>query len=400
MNKIWLITKTTYRQSVRSGYFLVLTLALPVLMVIAGAVPFLSDGDEGVIPLVGYVDQSELLAPVQEIQLDEALVRFEGFDSLEEAQAAYQRAEISGYMQIPAGYFAGEAIRYFSDKEPSALLTEGLVAFMRQSILPDAPEWALERLEDPADRVFVALSSGEQVSDGLPMILRFVVPLALAIFLGLTLVFTTGQMGIAVVREKDQRAMEILISSLEPSQLIVGKVLGISLVGLTQMAVWGIGAVIGVGLFFADQISLAGISIPWEAVLWAVLLGVPGYLVYAVVASGLGIIAGDSQQAQQLAGIFGIFGVSPLWLIGALLNAPDGATAIGLTLFPLTAPAIALIRMAMTEVPLWQLLASLAILIASLLAATWAVARIFRAAMLMYGQALSPRGILRALRQA
>jgi ABC-2 type transport system permease protein len=74
--------------------------------------------------------------------------------------------------------------------------------------------------------------------------------------------------------------------------------------------------------------------------------------------------------------------------------------AVGLTLFPLSAPMIALFRMALTDVPLWQLATSLGILIISLIGSVWFVARIFRAAMLMYGQSLNPRQILRALREA
>jgi ABC-2 type transport system permease protein len=130
------------------------------------------------------------------------------------------------------------------------------------------------------------------------------------------------------------------------------------------------------------------------------LLGIPGYFLYAVTAAGLGIIAGDTQQAQQLAGFLGFIGMSPLWLAGVLLEAPNSATAVGLSLFPFTGPIFSLFRMSLTEVPLWQLVTCFGILVLSLLAGIWAVTRIFRAAMLMYGQALRPREIWRALKQA
>jgi ABC-2 type transport system permease protein len=74
--------------------------------------------------------------------------------------------------------------------------------------------------------------------------------------------------------------------------------------------------------------------------------------------------------------------------------------ALGLTWFPLTAPVIALFRMALSQVPAWQLGVSLAILMASLVASIWLVARIFRAAMLLYGQSLRPRQVWQVLRQA
>jgi ABC-2 type transport system permease protein len=134
--------------------------------------------------------------------------------------------------------------------------------------------------------------------------------------------------------------------------------------------------------------------------LWAVLLGFPGYLLYAVIAAGIGVVAGDTQQAQQLAGFLGFFGLLPMWFAGTVVEAPNSPAAVGLSLFPLTGPIFSLLRMTFTRVPLWQLLASLGLILVSLAAAVWAVTRVFRAAMLLYGQTFGPRQILRALRQS
>lgn len=400
MRKIWLIATTTYKQRVRSGSFLILTLALPALMVIAGAIPLISLGRSGALPVIGTVDLTGQLTPVEEVQVEDQTLRLNAYDNPDQAREAFRQGEIEGYLVIPAGYFEGQQPQYYAEEAPNAYLTEGLRIFMRRAMLPQASDWELRRLEDPTNRTFVAISSGEQVQEGPGLIVRFATPAALAILLGLALLFTSSQMGAAVVREKDQRAMEMVITSLRPSQLVAGKVLGMSLLSLTQIAVWGFGAVIGVGLLLAGQIDLASLSIPWGALIWAVLLGVPGYFLYATIASGIGIIAGDSQQAQQLAGFLGFLGLAPLYFAGVLLEAPNSAAAVGLTLFPLTAPMFALLRMALTEVPTWQLASSFTILLVSLGAGIWAVARIFRVAMLMYGQALRPSEIVRALRQA
>ncbi|MEJ2265958.1 MAG: ABC transporter permease [Anaerolineales bacterium] len=400
MKKIWLIAKTTYKQRLRSGTFLILTFALPVLMVIAGAIPFISNMRGDALPPVGYVDQTGQLAPPGQVRVEDQTLQLKSYENPDQARDAYQAGEIAGYLVIPEGYFEGQGTRYYAGEAPNEYLTEGLRIFMRLAMLPDAPDWALQRLADPANRTFVALDSGEQMQEGIGLIFRFAAPAGLAILLALALLFTSSQMGAAVVREKDQRAMEMIITSLKPSQLIAGKVMGMSLLSLTQIAVWGFGALIGVGLLLAGQVDLGNISVPWGALLWAVLLGVPGYFLYAVIASGIGIIAGDSQQAQQLAGFLGFLGMAPLWIAGALLNAPNSGLAVALTLFPLTGPILALLRMALTEVPLWQLGASFGLLVLSLVAGIWAVSRLFRVAMLMYGQALGPREIVRAMRQA
>lgn len=400
MKKIWLIAWSAYKQRVRSGTFLMLTLGLPVLMVIAGAIPFFTQGFGDELPVVGYVDQTGQLAAVQEVVVDEQTLVLRAFAEPTQAQDAYQQGEIGGYLVIPGGYFEGEQARYYAEESPNVALTQGLQIFMRRAMLPEAPDWMLERLDDPTNRTFVSLETGESVQEGPALILRVATPIALAILMALALLFTSSQMGAAVVREKDQRAMEMIITSIRTSQLVAGKIIGMTLLSLTQLAVWGTGILIAVILLLAGDVDLGSLSLPWGALFWALMLGIPGYFLYAVVAAGLGIIAGDTQQAQQLAGFLGFLGMFPLWIAGVLLEAPNSALAVGLSLFPFTAPIFSLFRMALTEVPLWQLVASFGILILSLLAGIWVVSRVFRVAMLMYGQALTPREIWRAMKQA
>jgi ABC-2 type transport system permease protein len=258
----------------------------------------------------------------------------------------------------------------------------------------------IDRLEDPSTYEYVALNSGETLREGIGLILRAATPAALGILFSLALVFTSGQMGAAVVREKDQRAMEIVITSLRPYELVTGKVLGMTLLSLTQLGIWALGIGITLVLLLTSSGSFQLVAIPWKVFFWAIMLGIPAYFLYAFLAAGLGIIAGDAQQAQQLAGILGFLGMAPLWLLGVLIQSPNSPVMISLSLFPLTGPIFILLRMTIVEVPIWQLLASAAILIISLVATIWAITRIFRAAMLMYGQTLKPRQIIRALRGA
>jgi len=89
------------------------------------------------------------------------------------------------------------------------------------------------------------------------------------------------------VREKDQRSMEMIITSLSPRELVTGKVLGMTLLSLTQVAVWALGAGAAIGLAMLGVLEPQALSIPWRALLWGALLGVPGYFLYAVIAAGL-----------------------------------------------------------------------------------------------------------------
>jgi ABC-2 type transport system permease protein len=399
MRKIWLIATTTYRRRIRSETFLFLTFGLPALMVIAGAIPFIRARGSN-LPAVGYVDQTDRLAPVTQASIDSVTLTLTAYADTNAAQTAFQRGEIAGYLVIPDGYFQGQPATFYAEEEPGGKLEEALTAFMRRAMLPDEPAWTCDRLADPSEATYVARDSGEKIVEGPAVMVRFATPLVLALVFALAVLTGASQMGAAIVREKDQRSMEMIITSLAPQELVAGKVLGMTLLSLTQLGVWAVGGGIAIGLALSSTVDVQTLSISWKAPMWALLLGVPGYFLYAALASGLGVIAGDTQQAQQLAGVLGMLGLAPLWFMGLLINALNGPLAVALTLFPLTGPIIGLFRMALVEVPTWQLTTSLAILVSSLIGSIWLVTRIFRAAMLMYGQALRPQQLLQALREA
>jgi len=399
MRRAWLVAETTYRQRVRSGTFLLLTFGIPVLMVIAGAIPFFIER-RAELPRVGYVDGTGQLAPVDAVAVGDETLHLLSYPDVGAAEEAFAHGDIGGYLVIPGDYFEGVRPTFHGERSPNAWLQSGLTTFMREALLPDAPSWQLARLDSPSVVTFVSTRTGERVAQGPALIIRIGAPAFLALVFLLTVFTTIGQIGSAVVQEKEQRAMEMVITSLSPRELVSGKVLGMTLLSLTQVAIWVLGAGVGLGLALFGTLRLEELSVPWASLLWAALLGIPGYFLYAVLASGLGIIAGDKQQARQLAGILGFLGITPVYFMGLLIDNLGGALGVGLTLFPLTAPMIALFRMALSEVPTWQLAGSFAVLLVSLGASVWFVARIFRAAMLMYGQALRPRQILRALRQA
>ena len=399
MKKTWLIAWATYRRQIRSGNFLILTFGLPLLMIVAGAIPFLAltGGD---LVQIGYVDQSGTMAPVEQVPLDGDSLRVQNLASVDAAQAAYQRGDVGGYLVVPPGYLEGEPVVFYGDDSPDGVMEEALAALLRRSMLPDAPPWMPDRLSDPSRRIFVALDTGEEVAEGPALILRFGLPAALGIFFALAVLMGSSQMGAAVVREKDQRSIEMIITSVRVRELVSGKILGVTLLTLTQFAIWGIGAGIALGLALSSVVNLQDLLVPWRAVAWALLLGVPGYFLYGALAAGLGIIAGGNQQARQLAGLLGFVAFVPFWFVGTVTGAPNGSLAIAVSLFPLTSPTFNLLRMVLTNVPTWQLAAALALILVSLSAAIWFVARIFRAAMLVYGKSLRPDEILSALRQA
>ncbi|MBE0409162.1 MAG: ABC transporter permease [Anaerolineales bacterium] len=401
MRKIWLIATNVYRTRVRSGTFLFLTFFLPLLMVVAGLiVPLFLFRDEDSVQRMGIIDQTLQLSLPSNIQTEETSLNLIHLADLEQAHNEFQAGHIDAYLVIPSGYFEGETVVFYGEDPPGTTLTMALERLLRASLLPDEPETLLDLIENPSEVIYIEQSTGTEITSPFGLAARMATPAIIAFLFAMAVAFSSGQLGSAIVREKEQRAMEIVITSLRPSQLVAGNVLGMSLLVLTQYSIWILGGIIALMLFASGGAEIGAIMLPWRAILWGILLTLPGFLLFAVLAAGAGVIAGDNQQAQQLASIVGLFAFVPLWFTALLITQPDGSIAIALTLFPLTAPTVALVRMVFSEVPTWQLLASCASLLVSLLLAVWIVARIFRVAMLVYGQPFRPVQIWKALLQS
>lgn len=396
MKKTWLLTVKTWRQYLRSGTFLMLTLGLPVAMLLIAIIPFFSLVKQ-VDSRIGYVDLTGQLPLLSTVNLENIDITITTYADVESARSALEQDQIGGYLVIPAGYFEGQATRYYSPKSPGLMIQDTLARSIRRTLLADQPLWVTERFSSPAELTYAARTTGEVMGEG-EVLLQFIAPFGLAMVFGLLILTGVGQMGGAIAEEKDHRAMEMVITSLTARQLVLGKGLGITLLAVTQLLVWTTGA----GLIITLLVLAGGnipLNFPWRTITWAVLLGGPGYFLYIVLAAGVGIIAGSRDHADQLSGLLGLAVMSPFYLLIFLINDLDGPIMLGLTWFPLTAPVMALIRMTLTEVPTWQLVVSLVSLIVSVAGSVWFVARIFRGAMLVYGQALRPRQIWQALRQ-
>lgn len=400
MRNLWLIATTTYRRRIRSGTFLFLTFGIPLLMVAVVAVPLFGLQRGRDFPPLGYVDQTGRLGDITGFRTDVSTLNVTRYEAIDAARTALDQGTIAGYLVVPEGYFDGESVTFYGEERPSAALEGMLSAMLRQAIAPRASPATLDRFSDPSELTYVAVSTGQKVSQGLPQILRFATPALLAVVFALAVFTGANQLGTAVVREKDQRAMEMVITSLSPWELVTGKVVGMTLLSLTQVTVWLFAAVLAVVISIVSAPTVPELVIPWRALIWGPLLGIPGYFFYAVLAAGLGIIAGDSEQARQLAGMLGFVGLSPLYFLAPITSNPNGPIALALTFFPLTGPIIGLVRMVIVEVPTWQLATAAGILLVSLAAGIWAVTRVFRAAMLLYGQTLRPKQILQALSQS
>jgi len=205
----------------------------------------------------------------------------------------------------------------------------------------------------------------------------------------------------SVIEEKTNRIVELVIASVRPTELMLGKIIGIGLVGLTQYLVWSLLAMNLSVPAIATMITAKDIGLPVIPLSWIgyfILFFLLGYFLYASIYTAIGAPFNTDQEAQQLAMIPMMFIVSAWIFFFPVMNNPNGSVAVFASLFPLTAPMMMFLRTTIADPPTWQVMLSILILIISAVAIAWIAGRIYRVGILMYGKKPTIPEILRWVR--
>ena len=205
-----------------------------------------------------------------------------------------------------------------------------------------------------------------------------------------------------VLEEKNNRIVEVIVSSIRPTTLMLGKILGIGLVGLTQYAVW---ASLAIAIALPGVAAVAGMGeglphIPVATIGAFVLFFLLGYFLYASLYAALSAPFNTEQEAQQFVMIPGMMLIltSTTWFFA--YNQPNGRLATVLSFFPFTAPLMMFMRISVQTPPLWQIGVSVALLVATIFLVAWFAGRVYRVGILMYGKKPTLPEIFRWARQA
>ena len=204
----------------------------------------------------------------------------------------------------------------------------------------------------------------------------------------------------AIIEEKTSRIFEIMLSVVRADDLLAGKMLGVGAVGLTQIAIWTLAAILLTGSSLVTT-ALSGnftIHFSWMEGLLFPIYFILGFALFSAMFSGLAATCETSQDLQK----FMALAIIPLYLsiglIMVLLKDPNSIWSVAATLCPITAPYIVLPRMGMTTVPFWQIAVSIILLIFSIWAVLWFSSRLYRVGILMYGKRATLPEIMRWLR--
>lgn len=395
----------------RPGYLL-MTLLFPALGLITLLAGSMFGGELGsffatqFVPSqdnVGYVDQSGLLRT----DLADYEGQFTVYAKEEVARAALLAQEIDSYFVLPPDYLqTGKVYVYGGGGGFSAMVTADTQAmnhFLIDSLLSERVDPAIQaRVKAPLQVEPVTLDKeGEVKPEGaFSWLGDFVIPYVFSFLFLITIFTTSGFLLQSVSTEKEGRIIEMLLSSISPTTLLAGKILGLGTLGLIQVLIWfgsGVALIAATAAIFA----VTGlIKISAVTVLLAIVYFVLGYLLFATLMAVAGSMGTTMRESQQIAGIFSIVAAIPYMGINFMFTNPNSPFVVALSYIPVTSPVMMLIRLGFGQVPPAQVAISLVLLIAGLAFSLWAGAKVFRVGLLMYGQRPGLREIVRAFRQA
>ena len=405
MKKTWTIARHEFITTIRRISYILLTLSFPVLgllgiLIYTGVTQWGGEGPPPEELKVGYVDNTGMF----DEYTDPDGVAFILYDTSDEAREALFIEEISEYFIIPENYLEmGLIERYTTERElglPGAtmvLMEDFLIANLLSGEVSDE---VLQRAQSPMLSVSTRLDpeTGE-IIPAESEFAAFAMPYIFALLFMMSLFFTSGYLLQGVSEEKENRLIEILLSSVSARQLLTGKVIGLGAAGLIQIVIWLISAM---ALLAIASLSISlpeGLTIPLGLFIFGIIYFILGYLLFGIMMTTLGSIGSTARESSQWTGIIVMPAVAPLVLVGLFGSNPDHIIFTIFTLFPLTAPVAAIMKLSIGALPIWELLLSIAILIASILAAMWLAARVFRTFLLMYGKRPSLREMRRYIRE-
>lgn len=346
----------------------------------------------------GYVDLSGRFTDPGDLRN-----RFTKFDDEAAAEAALNSGTINLYYVIAADYLETGDVTLVT---PRLNLGQTSDAPVRRLVLQELSEGIesdiFNRLVDPIRIREINLqrdSTGRTQSN---FGTDFAVAYLFAILLMLAVFTTNGYMMQTVIEEKETRIIEILISSMRPTQLLAGKILALGFLGFLQIVVWLV-AIVWLGRLAAGSgltavMALISLNLTPMQVLLFLVYFVFGYLFFAAAYGIVGAISTSMQEGPQFAVFFTLPAAIPLYFIGLFTTSPDAPLPVILSLIPVTAPLSMVMRISITTVPAWQILLSLALLIVLDVFMIWLAGRVFRVQTLLAGQAPKLRDLPRLLR--
>ena len=437
MNKIGIIISREFNERVRKKSFIITTILMPLLMIGMMAAPTLmmlfAKGDQKSLVVL---DQSGIIAPSLEGD-DE--ITFTPMDiTLDEARAD---SNIFGVLWIGSDVVDNPSnVKLYTNSSSSMSLESNLASQMEKIIERERlKRYDIENLEQIMKDVKVKVSfstfrndlseEGED-EEATSSSIAYMLGLVLGMMLYMFLIIYGSMVMTSVIEEKGSRVLDVLVSSVSPFQLMLGKILGVASVAVTQIAIWGvlvcgIGAVVLPALMPEDVMQtveavqmgqmttieadidadlLSAVSLATDVgglvmmFVWLLLFLVGGFLFYSAMFAAVGSAVDSIQDANQLQTPITVPIILALILAMSVFNDPNSTLAFWGSIIPFTSPVVMMARVPF-GIPTWQIVLSLVLLYASVVAMAWAAGKIYRVGIFMHGKKPSFKELMSWIRQ-
>ena len=437
MNKIGIIITREFNERVRKKSFIITTILMPLLMIGLMVAPSLmmlfAKGEQKSLVVI---DQSGIIAPSLEGD-DE--ITFTPMDvTLDEARAD---SNIFGVLWIGSDVVDNPSnVKLYTNSSSSMSLESNLASQMEKIIERERlKRYDIENLEQIMQDVKVKVSfttfrndlseEGED-EEATSSAIAYLLGLVLGMMLYMFLIIYGSMVMTSVIEEKGSRVLDVLVSSVSPFQLMMGKILGVASVAVTQIAIWGvlvcgIGAVVLPALMPEDVMQtveavqmgqmtsveadidadlLSAVSLATDVgglimmFVWLLLFLVGGFLFYSAMFAAVGSAVDSIQDANQLQTPITVPIILALILAMSVFNDPNSTLAFWGSIIPFTSPVVMMARVPF-GIPTWQIILSLALLYASVVAMAWAAGKIYRVGIFMHGKKPSFKELLSWIRQ-
>jgi len=422
MRKILSVIKREYIQIVKTKGFIIGTILGPVLMasfiVIPIVVSVISVGQQ---ERVGVIDLSQEIFEALDKKLDHKLKDGSRRYLLEKYEISTDpevlrkelsqmvlKKELSAYIFIPKNISEGGVAEYVSqhvsDFDKLKNINEALNSVVIEKRLRKEgldPQKIAQYIQRVRLKTIKVTKKGEEEDTGGTFLISYL----LVLILYMTLFFYGSIIMRGVIEEKTSRVVEIVLSSLKPFQLMVGKILGIAAVGFTQYAIWAIFGFSAsryskslISSFFPSASGFKIPSIPPYVFIYFVVFFILGYFLYGTIYAAIGSMVNSEKEAQQLIFPITMFLVVPILLMMFVMRAPNSSFSVVLSLIPFFAPILMLLRICVLLPPFIQVGGSILILVLTILFMIWLTGKIYRVGILMYGKRPSFQEIIKWIR--
>lgn len=424
-NNIGIIIGREFNERVRKKSFIITTLLMPVLMIALMVAPALiMEYSQGEQKQIAVIDESGLISP--QLESDETVLFEPTTLTVEEA-----RKQLTGHfavLHIGADILENPAaVRLYANSSTSITLEEGLRSQIEQILETEKlKHYNIENLDQIMAEIETRVSmqtirndkeeeaqsnSSSIVATALGYILGFVLYMFLLIYGAMVMQ--------SVIEEKNNRVLEVMVSSVRPFDLMLGKILGVASVAVLQVVIWGV-LICGGGAVLLPQLMPADVMAGVEAmqqgmpdaaaamgdldpdmlqavaamtdmsyigkIFVSLLLFVfGGYLLYSAMFAAIGSAVDNVQDAQQLQTPVTLPIILALLMMLAVINDPNSSVAFWFSMIPFTSPIVMMARIPY-DIPMWEICLSLVILYASFIFMVWLAAKIYRVGIFMYGK--------------